>query len=633
MKTHQARKQEQKSQSVSDLESQSKNGAAFQLVDNRCESVVQQKMHEMAKNGNQGNQTAQLKAMVDNHAAKQEQPIQKKQNKTGLPDDLKTGMENLTGHALDNVQVHRNSDQPAQLNAHAFAQGTDIHLGPGQEKHLPHELGHVVQQKEGRVQPTKEFMGEIAINDNEGLESEADSLGAKALNQTNEKSNQLKFKSVKEEAPFQLHGGGVNPKSKRMSEATAAGSFLDKHIKKKGDQTKLIGVKGGQGRAAELSGAADVQESLGLKPAKKGETNPRKGIKASLEKLDSKLYDFLNFDNAASASVLADADNGGLSDAAKWNVIMVNSDFMSFIQPGLTVNKIIPDNKVNNIVATGNMNASNKDDLTGAWDNAIGGSVADKTNYDDGLTGKQAIANFGLDYGGYEEIDKDGKAHALYKGQKVADLAITSPEKQDVDKGYSGLSPYVKEVARDKEGHAKLDTVSNVFYVQIKVDDSELKQAKVPLHGSIYKYAAELLSQTTSILASATADADQKAKATKKHAILTKFMEHAKVDDSMTVSSLSDGVTKNMEDPLTNLGITKPGSRLISQYGTINQEYHLSEVVKVKESSGLWLKDSTGVDTQVADCYMKEDKVLFRIIPAAAEKMNQALADNKAFHG
>jgi len=50
--------------------------------------------------------------------------------------------------------VHYNSDKPAQLQAHAYAQGTDIHLASGQEKHLPHEAWHVVQQKQGRVKPT-----------------------------------------------------------------------------------------------------------------------------------------------------------------------------------------------------------------------------------------------------------------------------------------------------------------------------------------------------------------------------------------------------------------------------------------------------------------------------------------------
>ena len=73
-----------------------------------------------------------------------------KENNTGLPDNLKTGMENLSGMSLDKVNVHYNSSKPAAVQAHAYAQGTNIHLGSGQAKHLPHELGHVVQQWGGR---------------------------------------------------------------------------------------------------------------------------------------------------------------------------------------------------------------------------------------------------------------------------------------------------------------------------------------------------------------------------------------------------------------------------------------------------------------------------------------------------
>jgi hypothetical protein len=107
-------------------------------------------------------------------------PIQKKANNTGLPDNLKSGIENLSGFAMDDVKVHYNSAKPAQLQAHAYAQGTDIHLGSGQEKHLPHEAWHVVQQKQGRVQPTMQMKGNINVNDDAGLENEADVMGGKA---------------------------------------------------------------------------------------------------------------------------------------------------------------------------------------------------------------------------------------------------------------------------------------------------------------------------------------------------------------------------------------------------------------------------------------------------------------------
>lgn len=107
--------------------------------------------------------------------------VQKKKNNTGMPDQLKSGIENLSGIDMSDTKVHYNSDKPAQLNAHAYAQGTDIHLASGQEKHLPHEAWHVVQQKQGRVKPTMQMKGKVNINDDDGLEKEADVMGEKAL--------------------------------------------------------------------------------------------------------------------------------------------------------------------------------------------------------------------------------------------------------------------------------------------------------------------------------------------------------------------------------------------------------------------------------------------------------------------
>ncbi|WP_287266749.1 MULTISPECIES: DUF4157 domain-containing protein [unclassified Moorena] len=104
----------------------------------------------------------------------------KNENKTGLPDRLKAGIENLSGYSMDDVRVHYNSEKPAQLQALAYAQGTDIHVGPGQEKHLAHEAWHVVQQKQGRVNNTIQAMGEYMIEE-EGLEREADVMGRKVL--------------------------------------------------------------------------------------------------------------------------------------------------------------------------------------------------------------------------------------------------------------------------------------------------------------------------------------------------------------------------------------------------------------------------------------------------------------------
>ncbi|MBD1580860.1 eCIS core domain-containing protein [Pseudoalteromonas sp. S16_S37] len=154
----------------------------------------QQPANKQAHNSNLRSESASqrsitIQAFADERAqtASQDLQIQQMQaatqsaNNTGLPDKLKSGMETLSGYSLDDVKVHYNSDKPAQLQAHAYAQGADIHLAPGQEKHLPHEAWHVIQQKQGRVKPTRQMKGRIHINDDSGLEKEADIMGAKAL--------------------------------------------------------------------------------------------------------------------------------------------------------------------------------------------------------------------------------------------------------------------------------------------------------------------------------------------------------------------------------------------------------------------------------------------------------------------
>ncbi|NEO40730.1 MAG: DUF4157 domain-containing protein [Moorea sp. SIOASIH] len=115
-----------------------------------------------------------------------ETPIQrqeqekKAENKTGLPDRLKEGIESLSGFDLSGVRVNYNSPKPAQLNAHAYTQGQEIEVAPGQKRHLPHEAWHVVQQMQGRVRPTMEVNG-VGVNGDRGLEGEADVMGQRAV--------------------------------------------------------------------------------------------------------------------------------------------------------------------------------------------------------------------------------------------------------------------------------------------------------------------------------------------------------------------------------------------------------------------------------------------------------------------
>lgn len=162
------------------VSSASKHDSSFQLKDNRPDGTQLQQLQASADGSSQVNDLFQLQAIADGFT-KQKQSFQRKENNTGIPENLKTGIENLSATSLDDVKVHRNSDKPAQLQAHAYAQGTNIHLGPGQERHLPHEAWHVVQQKQGRVQPTMQMQSNVNINDDIGLEKEADLMGAKAL--------------------------------------------------------------------------------------------------------------------------------------------------------------------------------------------------------------------------------------------------------------------------------------------------------------------------------------------------------------------------------------------------------------------------------------------------------------------
>ena len=156
--------QEQQNTPVQRIQQESSNGGTATIEDNRPTTIYQRKLRET----------------MNTSMSDESKPIQRKKNKTGLPDSLKTGIENLSGYAMDDVKVHYNSSKPAQLQAHAYAQGTDIHLAPGQEKHLPHEAWHVVQQKQGRVKPTIQLKGQVNVNDDAGLEKEADVMGAKA---------------------------------------------------------------------------------------------------------------------------------------------------------------------------------------------------------------------------------------------------------------------------------------------------------------------------------------------------------------------------------------------------------------------------------------------------------------------
>lgn len=130
MSTYADKTQENNSQSVANGEYQMRSSgeSIFQFVDDRPEAIAQRKLQEMANNSskvsqlralqdmtNNSSQTlqaAQLQAMEDNHSAHQ-QTVQKKENNTGLPDNLKSGIESLSG--FDNSPEFIAGSQMIQL--------------------------------------------------------------------------------------------------------------------------------------------------------------------------------------------------------------------------------------------------------------------------------------------------------------------------------------------------------------------------------------------------------------------------------------------------------------------------------------------------------------------------------------
>lgn len=103
-----------------------------------------------------------------------------------IPAPLRTQMESALNANFANVRIHE-GNHVASVGAIAYTQGNHVHFAPGQfdpgtragKALLGHELGHVVQQRQGRVKPTTQING-LPVNDQPALEHEADVLGQKA---------------------------------------------------------------------------------------------------------------------------------------------------------------------------------------------------------------------------------------------------------------------------------------------------------------------------------------------------------------------------------------------------------------------------------------------------------------------
>lgn len=116
-----------------------------------------------------------------------DRPIEKKANEN-LPKVLQSNIEASFGQDFSDVDIQKNSQKALELNALAFTQGENIHFAPGQfnpasetgRNLIGHEFTHIAQQRSGVVKPTRVMAKGLAVNENKGLESEADQMGKKA---------------------------------------------------------------------------------------------------------------------------------------------------------------------------------------------------------------------------------------------------------------------------------------------------------------------------------------------------------------------------------------------------------------------------------------------------------------------
>lgn len=105
--------------------------------------------HAPTSSGMSPDQMLELQSQVGNQAAM----AMTQASEGGQPAPSLPGYKQIADAFKPNGNVRNDSEQPAQLQALAYAQGADIHIGSGQEQHLPHEAWHTVQQKQGRVKP------------------------------------------------------------------------------------------------------------------------------------------------------------------------------------------------------------------------------------------------------------------------------------------------------------------------------------------------------------------------------------------------------------------------------------------------------------------------------------------------
>ncbi len=191
--------------------------------DHRVLNAVQ--LSEVQKEGTEAadNQFKPFQVKVDNPITMPGQKREEKANTTeekeayqfnkggDMPAKVQSKMENSLEEDFSNVTIHKNSESATAMGAQAYAQGNNVHFAPGKynpettkgQELLGHELTHVKQQRAGKVKPTKQTE-RFALNDDQGLENEAEKMGAQAAKgETTQKKSSASKKQTITSAPVQ----------------------------------------------------------------------------------------------------------------------------------------------------------------------------------------------------------------------------------------------------------------------------------------------------------------------------------------------------------------------------------------------------------------------------------------------
>lgn len=128
-----------------------------------------------------------------------------------LPAESRAQFEGAMGADLSDVRVHQDG-QPEKLGTRAFTMGSDVHVERGTDpatdqgrRILGHELAHVVQQREGRIQGDGRG---TRLTEDPALEHEADVIG-KSLGNASSRADESISAEGPAAAPAQAPGGVV----------------------------------------------------------------------------------------------------------------------------------------------------------------------------------------------------------------------------------------------------------------------------------------------------------------------------------------------------------------------------------------------------------------------------------------